>query len=345
MMFGIGLRQYNFGSYGLGNMMSMSAMPSMQSIMGFGSFSMGSMQGYSPFSAFQGMSSMGMNFLGQGQGMLQTEQIPMLGIGQRTTAYGNTQTNMSLGVSWGSGVSMSRTSSTPIYEYEKQAAVDYHFQLGQQWHNKEVQVSRQSRSYDPVILDLNGDGQLDVTGKDNSEVQKNVTTSSSSKTTRSRRRITTETTNVKEWDTYKDWNNKINYDVDGDGTVDRTEWMKEGSKDGMLVMDVDGDGQITGNELMNESDIEGKTGVFQNGFEKARYYGDANKDGKISGAELNKFKVWVDANGDGVTDSGELKSASSLNIVEIDTVEGSFVRRKEVGKLETAMGYNSNRII
>ncbi len=306
---------------------------------------------YQPYMAMQGMSNIGFNFVGRASGVIPNSSRPILGIGQRGTGYGNTKYDVHARLSYnpfapgGKSFSYERHTSQPVYEYEKQRAIDYHFQLGQKWHNRQVQVTRRSRSYDPVILDLNGDGKLDVTGKDNSVVHTNHKWSTSTQTTRRWRRITTTTTRVHEWDTYKDWNKKINFDVDGDGVVDRTEWLKKGAKDGFLVMDIDGDGKITGRELMNESDINGRKNVFKNGFEKARFYGDTNKDGIISGDELKKFKVWVDANGDGITDKGELKSLDEVGIVEINTIDGSFTRRKEVGLNESYISFNTFQVV
>jgi len=168
--------------------------------------------------------------------------------------------------------------SDTLYQYDKQKAVDYKF---------DTQLGRR----DPVILDLNGDGQLDVTGAGG---------------------------------------NKINYDVNGDGITDRTEWMKKGSQDGLLVYDNNKDGQITGNELMNETSINGQANTYKNGWEKTLALGDKNKDGKLTGEELNGFSVWVDKNGDGKTDEGELQSAAQRGIIDIDSKEGSFTRRQQI---------------
>lgn len=326
-------------------------MPSMGMSMGIGMGFAGLAGIYQPYMAARGMGNLGFNFLGRASGTLQNGSQPILGIGQRGIGYGDTSYDVHARATYNpfapgkKEFSYERHTSTPVYEYDKQMAVDYHFQLGQKWHNREVQVSRQSRSYDPIILDLNRDGKLDVTGKDNSVVHKNHTREASTETTTGGGRITTTTTRVHEWDTYKDWNKKINYDVDGDGTVDRTEWLKEGAQDGFLVMDADGDGQITGNELMNESDIDGNKNVFKSGFDKARHYGDTNADGIISGDELKKFSVWVDSNGDGITDKGELKSLDQVGIVEINTLEGSFTRRKEVGNNESHISFNSFEVV
>lgn len=210
--------------------------------------------------------------------------VPNLQIGE--TGYGREQSWSRSGSASGNagffGGNYNRSEaaaySDTMYQYDKQKAVDYKF---------ETQLGRR----DPVILDLNGDGKLDVTGAGG---------------------------------------DKINYDVNGDGITDRTEWMKKGSQDGLLVYDNNKDGKITGNELMNETSIDGKANTYKSGWEKALALGDKNKDGKLTGEELNSFSVWVDKNGDGKTDEGELQAAGQMGIVDIDSKEGSFTRRQQI---------------
>lgn len=349
-MFGMyGMMGQGYGMQGMQGMQGYG----MQGMQGYGMQGMhGGFGGYQPNYGYRGMRNMGYEFLGRGEALYNTSTMPNLGIGERGYGYGNTRVSTDVYASrnpyYGSYNSYDQHSSTPIYEYDKQKAVDYHFQVGQKYHNVDKQTTTKSRYIDPVILDLDGNGKLDVTGRDNSSVNANHKESTSKRTYLTGRRGDytrhKETTTTKEWDTYKDWNKKINYDVDGDGKTDRTEWLKKGTKDGFLVMDVDGDGKITGNELMNESTIKGKTNQFKTGFEKASFYGDADKDGNISGDELNKFSVWVDKNGDGITDTGELSSMKDMGIVGIDTKEGSFTRAKQVGQLDSHRQFNSYRV-
>lgn len=236
-------------------------------------------------------------------------------------------------------------SRTPIYEYEKAKAVDYKFQLGQKFHNVDVQRQVQTRRIDPIILDLNNDGKLDITPEDHSTRNVNQQTSRTVQRQRRGRTLTTTTTTRREWDTLKDWNHKIDFDVDGDGRVERTQWLKKGSQDGFLVYDANQDGKITGNELMNEGGLDGKANAYKNGWEKALALGDKNRDGVLRGDELKGFSVWQDADGDGVTDAGELKTLAELGITEINAREGSFTRRKEVGYTETYHSFYSQRVV
>lgn len=133
---------------------------------------------------------------------------------------------------------------------------------------------------DPIILDLNGDNQLDVTGADGQ---------------------------------------KINFNLFGNGTDVKTEWLKKGTQDGLLVSDFNGDGQIdSGRELMRTTGVNGEQGKYSGGWDKLSQLFDTNHDGKVSGSELDKLQVWVDADGDGVSDEGELRSVKDSGISEID---------------------------
>ena len=100
-------------------------------------------------------------------------------------------------------------------------------------------------------------------------------------------------------------------------TKESTEWMKPGSGDGFLVWDKNGNGIIDDNtEMMSEFDEHGNK-KFQNGFEKLAFYFDLDDNGVIEGDELKKLKVWIDIDGDAVTDKGELVPLSDHGITEI----------------------------
>jgi len=166
----------------------------------------------------------------------------------------------------------------------------YNYSTMQAWDYKfATEFGRRVVRRDPVILDWNGDGQISTKGRDKSS-------------------------------------ERISFDVNGDGLMDRTEWVKG---DALLVYDANGDGVINnGRELMNEVGINGEQGKYKNGWEKARDIFDTNKDGIIMGEELDKVKIWVDANGDGRTDEGELISAKDAGIYYIDTNSGYVMKRE-----------------
>jgi len=118
--------------------------------------------------------------------------------------------------------------------------------------------------------------------------------------------------------------NSASFDVDKDGFAERVGWVRGG--DGMLVRDLNGNGKIDhigemfGNDRTPgfaqletlDGNHDGKISALDDGL------ADFNGDGIIDTTDtFDTLKVWVDANEDGKTDAGELKSLASLNIVSI----------------------------
>jgi Ca2+-binding RTX toxin-like protein len=106
---------------------------------------------------------------------------------------------------------------------------------------------------------------------------------------------------------------KAAFDINDDGQNDDTGWMSGG--DGMLVIDRDGDGAITkATELSFLSEKEGA----KNSWEGLATL-DSNRDGKLDKADTRfaELKVWVDRNGDGVSQADEINSLGGLGITEI----------------------------
>ena len=103
------------------------------------------------------------------------------------------------------------------------------------------------------------------------------------------------------------------FDMDGDGNRNATSWVSSG--DALLVIDRNNDGKIegiseigfTGDKLGATSDLDGLSSF------------DSNSDGDLSETdqEFEKFGLWLDANGDGIVDSGELSSLKSIGIASI----------------------------
>jgi hypothetical protein len=141
---------------------------------------------------------------------------------------------------------------------------------------------------DPLVLDLNHDGKIGVTGQT---------------TARDGDRGTLGRT--------------VSFDLDGDGKKDEIEWLA-GDGDGLLVDDRDGG--ATGAMLTN-GEIDGKRlfgderGTYFNGYAKLQGF-DKDGDGKLTGEELDGLKVWVD-DGDAKLEGGELKTLRELGITEI----------------------------
>ena len=103
------------------------------------------------------------------------------------------------------------------------------------------------------------------------------------------------------------------FDVDGDGRKDRTGWISSG--DGFLALDRNHDGVIDkGAEISFINDKPGAT----TDLEGLTAY-DSNADGVFDAkdARFGEFLVWQDANSDGISQAGELKSLSAAGIASI----------------------------
>lgn len=106
---------------------------------------------------------------------------------------------------------------------------------------------------------------------------------------------------------------KAAFDMNGDGVADDTGWTGKG--DGFLVIDRNNDGKITHASELSfavenknaSSDLEALAALDNNGDRVL------NKQD----SRFGELKVWVDANGNGVTEIGELNTLSELGITEI----------------------------
>jgi hypothetical protein len=117
------------------------------------------------------------------------------------------------------------------------------------------------------------------------------------------------------------------FDLHADGTKVATGWVGQG--DGLLALDRNHDGVIgDGSELFGTSTASAANGAGNgagNGGAKARDGFaaladiDGNGDGVIDrqDALFGDLRVWVDANADGVSQSGELKSLDALGIASM----------------------------
>jgi hypothetical protein len=111
-------------------------------------------------------------------------------------------------------------------------------------------------------------------------------------------------------------NSGVMFDMLGNGTPVSTGWTD--GKDGLLAMDLNGDGKIgDGSELFGNG-TKTETGNADNGYAALRQY-DLNADGVIDvkDAVFGKLQVWTDANGDGVSQAGELHLLKDLGIASL----------------------------
>jgi Ca2+-binding RTX toxin-like protein len=107
---------------------------------------------------------------------------------------------------------------------------------------------------------------------------------------------------------------RASFDVDGDGEQDSVGWISGGQA--FLALDRNGNGAIdNGAEISFMADLPGANTDLEG---LAAY--DSNHDGVFDAqdARFGEFLVWQDADEDGVSDAGELKSLTEAGIASID---------------------------
>ncbi len=108
------------------------------------------------------------------------------------------------------------------------------------------------------------------------------------------------------------------FDHAGDGFAEQTGWINP--NDALLVHDLNNNGYIDdGAELFgNETLISGTKAT--NGFEALKVL-DGNHDNQITtqDADFNNLKLWIDANGDGFSQSNELHTLAEEGVTAIST--------------------------
>lgn len=137
----------------------------------------------------------------------------------------------------------------------------------------------------PLVLDMNGNGKLDLVDVWNDATQ-------------------------------------VRFDLMNDGKRTRTGWVAPG--DALLALDIDGNGTIDqGLELFGEytkgaKAVAGGDKSFENGFKALAQY-DANNDGVIDAKDpvFAKLVLWKDLNQDGQSQKAELTSLATAGVVDI----------------------------
>ncbi len=121
-----------------------------------------------------------------------------------------------------------------------------------------------------------------------------------------------------------DANGNFNGTYTSDGQKEQVGWVK--GDDGLLTLDKNNNGVID-----NILELFGKSN--KTGTQELREY-DLNNDGKIDASDtiFSQLKLWQDSNGNGTSESGELKSLSDYGITSINVAPESL----------TAVNANSN---
>ena len=113
-------------------------------------------------------------------------------------------------------------------------------------------------------------------------------------------------------------NHGVLFDVANNGQLSNTGWAS--STTGILVRDINNDGVINnGSELFGSGTLLANGSHAANGFDALAQF-DANHDGVINAQDaiFSQLKVWVDANGDGVSQASELRSMQDLSIASFN---------------------------
>ena len=105
----------------------------------------------------------------------------------------------------------------------------------------------------------------------------------------------------------------VKFDISNTGKPLTMEWLTD-SGQGLLVDNRDGNAA----KDMNGNRLFGNTAQHPNGYSKLAALFKTDANGVIVGDGLKGLAVWVD-NGDGVVQSGEIKSLSELGITAIST--------------------------
>ncbi|MFW1853252.1 putative Ig domain-containing protein [Acinetobacter guillouiae] len=133
-------------------------------------------------------------------------------------------------------------------------------------------------------------------------------------------------------------NQRVLFDHNGDGVKTATGWLKP--DDGWLTLDRNMNGQID-----NGSELFGVDTILQNGKKATDGFAaladlDENQDGLISSLDnlFSQFNVWRDLNQDGISQSNELFSLSSLGITEINLQNPRILNAQQNGNELTMVG-------
>ena len=124
-----------------------------------------------------------------------------------------------------------------------------------------------------------------------------------------------------------------NFDLDNNGYAERINWVQD--DDVLIAVDKNGDGIINnGSELFEDGMLLNNGQLSRNGFEVLAQY-DSNGDGIIDSndVDFSQLLIWNDANGNGISETGELISLADAGIVSISLNYHTANQNTESGTL------------
>jgi VCBS repeat-containing protein len=131
------------------------------------------------------------------------------------------------------------------------------------------------------------------------------------------------------------------FDLQATGTAQATGWVD--AHDGLLAMDLNHDGKInSGAELFGNSTLLADGRNATSGWTALAQY-DSNVDGKLDAqdAVFDALMVWQDANSNGLTDAGELRSLKDVGVISINLSHDSTITHQNGNLLQGVSSYTS----
>jgi hypothetical protein len=129
------------------------------------------------------------------------------------------------------------------------------------------------------------------------------------------------------------------FDIDADGILEYSQWVRQGGNEAFLVLDRNGNGIVDGGaELFgNGTDLVLEGRRAPNGFVALAQFDDisigGNDDGYITRDDViwNGLALWLDSNADGISTPDEMLSLEDVGLVALPTIPKRKSRYDEAG--------------